>query len=43
MWKHPPVKFGLFHIFFVLLAIVLLGIANLFRISVPRQGEAKKA
>lgn len=42
MWKHPPVKFGLFHIFFVLLAIVLLGIAIYFGYHFQGKEKQKK-
>ena len=42
MWKRPPVKFGLFHIFFVLLAIVLLGIAIYFGYRFQGKEKQKK-
>ena len=42
MWKHPPVKFGLFYIFFLLLAIVWLGIAIYFGYRFQGKEKQKK-
>ncbi len=42
MWKHPPMKFGFLHIFFVLLTIVVLGLAIYFGYHFQGKDKQKK-